>query len=129
MTQTPKALLFENIEKEERERNKQFLLSWKVAVKKLGPELFDVASASVDAATHKDELRPNLQTIGHYVKTRYDDHHFFLFMVVSFYSFLEIEDVFISAGIGFPRIIDLQFLDETERMIVYSLIETSDVEW
>lgn len=50
-------------------------------------------------------------------------------MVVSFFSFTTIEDIFIRAGIGFPRIIDLQFLDETERMIVYSLIENSDIEW
>lgn len=120
---------FEEIDREEQERNRQFLKSWKVAVKKIGAELFDVTSASVDAATHKDELCPDLKAIEQYVKTRYDNHHFFLFMVISFYSFLKIEEIFIHAGIGFPRIIDLQFLDETERMIVYSLIENSDIEW
>jgi len=113
----------------DRQRHRQFLKSWKVAVNALGVGLFDVEAASVQAATHKDELRPNLTAIEEYVKTRYDDHHFFLFMVVSFFSFVDIERIFVSAGIGFPRIIDLQFLDETERMIVYSLIETSDVEW
>ena len=52
----------------------------------------------------------------------------FLFIVVSFYSFIEIEQIFASAGLGFPRVIDLQLLDDTERMIIYALVENSDVD-
>lgn len=113
----------------EEQEKKQFLRSWKTAVKKIGPELFTVKSASVDEATDRDQLHPDLQAIEKHVTTRHDDHHYFLFAVVSFFSFLKIEEIFMRAGIGRPRIIDLQFLDETERMIIYSLIEHSDVDW
>ena len=123
------AQILEEIAKEEAERNRLFLKSWKVAVNQIGPELFAVKSATVDAATHKDELRPDFKAIAEHVHTRYDDHHYFLFMVVSFFSFVEIEKIFISVGIGFPRVIDLQLLDDTERMIIYSLVEYSDIEW
>lgn len=34
-----------------------------------------------------------------------------------------IEDIFAETGIGFPRIVEYQSLDETERMITYSLTE------
>ena len=118
-----------NLPDDDEQDKHQFLKSWKVAIKKIGPELFSVKSASVDEATDRDQLHPNLKAIEQHVTTRYDDHHFFLFVVVSFFSFIQIEEIFIRAGIGFPRIIDLQFLDETERMIIYSLIEHSEVDW
>lgn len=121
--------LLEVIKREELKQQQQFLKSWKVAVKKIGPHLFTVTAASVDAATHRNELRPDIEAIEQYVQTTINDHHYFLFMVISFFSFTTIEDIFRRARIGFPRIIDLQFLDETERMIVYSLIENSDIEW
>jgi len=121
--------LLEEIDREDRERNRLFLKSWKVAVKRFDPALFTVKSATIDEATHKDELLPNLKAIAKHVNTRYDDHHYFLFMVVSFYSFVDIEKIFVSAGIGFPRIIDLQLLDDSERMIIYSLVEYSEIEW
>ena len=123
------AQILEEIAKEEAERDRLFLKSWKVAVNQIGPELFAVKSATVDAATHKDELRPDFKAIAEHVHKRIDNHHYFLFMVVSFFSFVEIEVIFSSAGIGFPRVIDLQLLDDTERMIIYSLVEYSDIEW
>ena len=57
--------------------------------------------------------------------------HQFLFMVLSFYRFMEIEEIFDSVNQPIPRIIDLQFLSDTERMIIYALVEHSDIddEW
>lgn len=111
------------------EEDRRFLKSWKVAVNKLGPELFNVKSPSVDAAVDKNELLPNFKAIAKHVHSIHDDHHYFLYMVVSFYSFIKIEGIFASAGVGVPRVVDLQLLNETERMIIYSLVETSDIEW
>jgi len=123
------AQILEEIEKEEAERNRLFLKTWKVAVNQIGPELFAVKSATVDAATHKDELCPDFNAIAEHVHTCINDHHYFLFIVVSFFSFVEVEKIFSDAGIGFPRVIDLQLLDDTERMIIYSLVEYSDIDW
>jgi len=119
------------IEDTEKERSRLFLKSWKVAVKNLGAELFNIQAATIDAATDRRELRPDMEAIKKRVHKKENELHFFLFMVISFYSFVEIEQIFISAGHGFPRIIDLQLLDETERMIIYALVEYSDVddEW
>lgn len=118
------------IEDTEREKNKLFLKSWKVAVNKIGTNLFKVKSTSVETATDRKELLPDMEAIKQYLNKKYDPHYF-LFMVVSFYSFVEIEEIYTSLGFGYPRVIDLQLLDDTERMIIYSLVEYSDVddEW
>jgi len=120
--------LLELIEKERKERDAQFLKSWKVAVNKIGTDLFNVQSTSVEAATDRKELRPDMPAIRRYVHKGENELHYFLFIVVSFYSFIEIEQIFASAGLGFPRVIDLQLLDDTERMIIYALVENSDVD-
>ena len=122
------AALIALIEKEKNERDAQFLKSWKVAVNKLGTDLFNVQSTSVEAAKDRQELRPDMAAIRQYVHKGKNELHYFLFMVVSFYSFVEIEQIFASAGLGFPRVIDLQILDDTERMIIYALVENSDVD-
>ena len=111
-----------NSDIDEEKKAQQFLKSWKVAAKKLGPELFTVKAANVDVATDRNDIRPNPEAIEQYINNN-PNHHYFLFLVVSFFSYSMIEDMFAEAGIGFPRIVDYQFLDETERMIIYSLIE------
>ena len=120
--------LLELIGKEKKEKDAQFLKSWKVAVNKLGADLFNVQSTSVEAAADRKELRPNLAAIRRYVHKGENELHYFLFMVVSFYSFVEIEQIFANAGLGFPRVIDLQLLDDAERLIIYALVEYSDVD-
>ena len=78
------------IEKEKKEKDAQFLKSWKVAVNKLGADLFNVQSTSVEGAVDRKELRPNLAAITRYVHKGENELHYFLFLVVSFYSFVEI---------------------------------------
>ena len=82
-------------------------------------------SVTVDGATDRNDIRPNPEGIERYVNKNHG-HHYFLFSVVSFFSYSMIETIFVEAGIGFPRIVDYQFLDETERMIDYSLIENCE---
>jgi len=106
-------------------KEQQFLKSWKVAAKTLGPELFPVKSPTVDEAKDRNGIRPNPEAIEQHVNNN-PGHHYFLFLVVSFFSYSMIETIFVEAGIGFPRIVDYQFLDETERMIDYSLIENCE---
>ena len=79
-------------------------------------------SATVDEGADRNDIRPNPEAIERYVNNN-PGHHYFLFLVVSFFSYSMVEDIFAEAVIGFPRIVDYQFLDETERMIIYSLIE------
>jgi len=119
------------LDAEEQERSAQFLKVWKIAVNMIGPALFKVTSPSVEAATDHRQLRPDMEAIRQHLLKNDMPVHQFLFMVVSFYNFMEIEEVFESADQIIPRIIDLQFLNDTERMIIYALVEHSSVddEW
>jgi len=114
---------------EETQRKASFLKSWKIAVKQLGPELFIVDSDSVDDATDHNQLCPDFTAIEKRITEQIDHHHYFLFIVASFYCETLITALFATAGMGSPTILDLQFHSETERMIVFSLIENYDVEW
>lgn len=116
-------------ELEEAQRQARFLKFWKIAVKQLGPELFIVDCASVDDATDHNQLCPDFKAIEKHLADQINHHHYFLYVVASFYSETLITALFATAGIGSPTIIDLQFLTEAERMIVFSLIENYDVEW
>ena len=122
------AELLEILRKEERDRSAQFLKTWKIAVNAIGPMLFNVSSSSVEAAVTISELRPDMAAIKQHLLDIDGPVHQFLFMVVSFYSFMEIEDLFHSTGHMLPRVIDLQFLSDTERMIVYALVEHSEID-
>ena len=111
--------------KEKREKDAQFLKSWKVAVNKLGADLFNVQSTSVEAAVDRKELRPNLVAIRRYVHKGENEFHYFLFMVVSFYSFVEIEQIFANAGLGFPRVIEgeqTEFLPEAASQLIFLVL-------
>jgi len=123
--------LREILDAEEQERSAQFLKVWKIAVNMIGPALFRVTSLSVEAATDHRQLRPDMEAISQHLLKNELPVHQFLFMVVSFYNFMEIEEVFESADQIIPRIIDLQFLSDTERMIIYALVEHASVddEW
>jgi hypothetical protein len=120
--------LREILDAEEQERSAQFLKVWKIAVNMIGPALFRVTSPSVEAATDHRLLRPDMEAIRQHLLEKELPVHQFLFMVVSFYSFMEIEEVFVSADQIIPRIIDLQFLCDTERMIIYALVEHASVD-
>ena len=122
------AQILEVLRKEEKDRSAQFLKSWKIAVNMIGPMLFNVTSSSVEAAVSIQELRPDMAAIKQYLLDNDGPMHQFLFMVVSFYSFMEIESLFHSTGHMLPRVIDLQFLSDTERMIIYALVEHSDMD-
>ena len=119
------------LDAEEQERSAQFLKVWKIAVNMIGPALFKITSPSVEAATDHRQLRPDMKAIRQHVLENDMPVHQFLFMVLSFYRFMEIEEIFDSVHQPIPRIIDLQFLDDTERMIIYALVEHSDMddEW
>lgn len=123
--------LREILDAEEQERSAQFLKVWKISVNMIGPALFKVTSPSVEAATDHRQLRPDMEAIRQHLLNNDMPVHQFLFMVVSFYKFMEIEEVFESADQIIPRIIDLQFLNDTERMIIYALVEHTSVddEW
>jgi hypothetical protein len=123
--------LREILEAEEQDRSAQFLKVWKLAVNMIGAGLFKVTSPSVEAATDHRQLRPDMEAIREYLLRNDMPVHQFLFMVVSFYRFMEIEQIFESANQPIPRIIDLQFLSDTERMIIYALVEHASVddEW
>lgn len=75
-------------EEDTRESNRRFLKSWKIAVKAVGPELFDATLTVVDAATDCNDLRPNMAAIERHVNAHEHDLHYFLFMVMSFFSFV-----------------------------------------
>ena len=123
--------LREILDAEEQERSAQVLKVWKISVNMIGPALFKVTSPSVEAATDHRQLRPDMEAIRQHLLNNDMPVHQFLFMVVSFYKFMEIEEVFESADQIIPRIIDLQFLNDTERMIIYALVEHTSVddEW
>ena len=61
-----------NSDIDEEKKAQQFLKSWKVAAKKLGPELFTVKSASVDVATDRNDIRPNPEAIEQYFNNNPD---------------------------------------------------------
>jgi hypothetical protein len=123
--------LREILDAEEQERSAQFLKVWKIAVNMIGPALFKVTSPSVEAATDHRQLRPDMEAIRQHLLENDMPVHQFLFMVVSFYNFIEIETLFCSTGNMIPNVIDLQFLNDTERMIIYALVEHTSVddEW
>lgn len=56
------------------------------------------------------------------VKNTIGDHHF-LFAVVTFFSNSKIENIFDDAGKHIPRLPDYKYLDDTERKIIFALIE------
>lgn len=122
------AELLEILTKEERDRIAQFLKTWKIAVNMIGPMFFKVTSTSVETAVSVSELRPDMPAIKQHLLENEAPVHQFLFMVVSFYSYMEIEDLFNSTGHMLPRVIDLQFLSDTERMIIYALVEHSEID-
>jgi hypothetical protein len=123
--------LQEILEQEEQERRAQFLKVWKIAVNMIGPTLFTVTAPSVEAATDYRQLRPNMQAIRQYLLDDNIPAHLFLYLVVSVYDFIEIESIFRATGHMIPNITDLQFLSDTERMIIYALVEHTSVddEW
>jgi len=123
--------LQEIIEKEEQERRAHFLKVWKIAVNMTGQTLFTITAPSVEAATDYRQLRPNMDAIREYLQADDIPAHLFLYLVVSFYDFIEIEALFHATGHMIPNITDLQFLSDTERMIVYGLVEHTSVddEW
>ena len=120
--------LREILEKEEKRRSVQFLKTWKIAVNMIGPALFTVTALSVESATDLRQLRPDMEAIMQYLMEDDTPAHQFLFMVLSFYDFMGIEEIYESTGHMIPRIIDLQFLTDTERMIIYALVEHSDID-
>jgi hypothetical protein len=103
-------------------QSRRFLEAWKAAVKQLGPELFSVTSLTVDNATDRNDLRPDPEAITRHVMSSPENHHF-LFAVVSFFSRSMIEDIFQEADRRMPALPDYRFLNDTQRKILFTLIE------
>jgi len=106
-------------------QTRRFLEAWKEAVQQLGPELFTVKSQTVDSATDRNDLRPDPEAIEHYVNNTPGDH-FFLFAVVSFFSYSMIEKIFENAERWMPKMPDYHYLSDTERKILFTLIENHE---
>ena len=103
-------------------------------VKHLGPELFivdcgSVDCGSVDDASDYNQLCPAFESFEKRINGVSMIHHYILYIVAYFYSETLITAFYATTGISSPTIIDLQFLTETERMIVISLIEHYEVKW
>lgn len=104
----------------------QFLAAWKDAVKLSGVILFDIRAVSVDAATDKNDLRPDWNAIEAYMTSEPYNNHYFLIAVLQFFSYSGIEDICNSVELSVPRLPDLASLDNDQRDIIYRLIETYD---
>ena len=106
-------------------QTRRFLEAWKEAVQQLGPELFTVKSQTVDSATDRNDLRPDPEAIEHFIKSTPGDH-FFLFAVVSFFSYSMIEDIFAEADRWMPKMPDYKYLTDKQRNILFTLIENHE---
>ena len=103
----------------------RYLAAWKEAVNQLGAELFTVRSQSVEEATNRNDLRPDPDAIEHYVNSTPGDH-FFLFAVVSFFSYSMIEGIFEEADRWMPKLPDYHYLSDAQKKILYTLIENHE---
>jgi len=103
----------------------RFLAAWKEAVIELGPDLFNVRSRSVEDAKHRDDLRPDPESIEHFIKSTQGDH-FFLFAVVSFFSYSMIENIFEDADKWMPKMPDYKYLTDAQRNILFTLIKNHE---
>lgn len=63
-----------------------FLATWKVAVRTAGPAFFQVTTDTIDAATDKNQLRPDIQAIKDNAGVLSGGERRFLFALVSFYN-------------------------------------------
>ena len=105
------------------EKTALFLKTWKIAVQQLSSKLFDVRSPTVQAADSREDLRPDPEAIEHYVNST-PGEHLFLFAVITFFSYSLIEDIFERAELRSPRLYEYATLTDTQRQLIYSLIES-----
>lgn len=71
---------------EARVKNIMFLDAWKKGINKIGTEFFDIKADSVDAATDKSQLQPNLKLIQEAIGGYSHEQQVMLGLMYSFYN-------------------------------------------
>lgn len=104
------------------ENEHDFLAAWKAAINVTGKLLYNVRSPSVEAATDKNDLRPDFDAIEQFIRTTPGDHQF-LIAVVQFFSYKGIEDICTELEIPMPNLTDLAWsLNADQKQILCRLI-------
>jgi hypothetical protein len=101
-------------------RPPRFLAAWKRGVKLAGAQYFHVRAISVEAATDKNELKPNRQAIQDAIDEISRGQGAFLAAMYSFYNCNDGQELLIQAG--YPNICDLAAkLDKDHAEIISEL--------
>lgn len=103
-----------------------FLAAWKEAVALAGERFFDIRSASVESATDKNELAPNLDTIFDIVGVLSGGERRFLLAICQFYNDRTVYNCCDEHKITVPSLTDLALLDESRRTVLARLLQTYD---
>jgi hypothetical protein len=115
-----------NAEEQGKQRPAFFLEAWKEAVQLAGARFFDIRSASVEAATDKNELAPDLAAITGAIGVLSGGEKRFLLAIYQFYNDHDIYEFCQERDIKVPSLSDLPLLDEKQRIVIAQLLHSYD---
>lgn len=105
-------------------RPEEFLEAWKDGVSLAGSNYFKIRSDSVESATDKDELRPDLEVITSCLGAISPGERVFLLSMYQFFSDSTVRDLCVEFGFEFPTLADIANLDFSHRTIISRLIDS-----
>ena len=115
-----------NAAEQGRLRPEFFLEAWKDAVRLAGERFFDIRSESVDAATDKNELAPNLAAITEGIGVLSGGEKRFLLAIYQFYNDQALYEFCAKQEMKVPSLSDLALLDENHRRVITQLLHSYD---
>lgn len=102
----------------------EFLVAWKEGVWLAGPPLFTVRCDKVDAATEKDQLRPDLEVITASLGGMSPGERVFILSLYQFFSDSTVVELSAELGYPFPTLADIASMDSQRRAVIARLLET-----
>ena len=107
-----------------RQRPVFFLEAWKEAVQLAGEQHVHVQAEAVDAATDKDQLRPDIDAIAESIGVLSDGERRFLLAIFQFFNDQALYDFCEERELTVPSLADLALLDDKHRQVITRLLHS-----
>ena len=102
----------------------EFLAAWKDGVRLAGEHLFRIRSDSVESATDREDLRPDLEIITASLGAISPGERVFILSMYQFFSDSTVRDLCMEFGYDFPTLADIANLDIPRRTVITRLIDS-----
>ena len=105
-------------------RPDKFLAAWIDGVQLAGKHFFKVRSDTVESATDKDDLRPDLEAITSSLGVISPGERVFVLSMYQFFSDSTVRNLCVEYEFEFPTLADIANLDVSHRTVISRLIES-----